>query len=405
MSSNLLLGRFVNKKMCREIQQAEPSMLERLARKHFERGWQFELQDREAEAIEEYRRACDLKPSFADPFLALGRLRALGGQLRDAIALLDAAVERSEDRQILQWRAYVYGRLKRYREALTDYQAADEGDEPGIRVNIGRMHLALGEFDEAEAALAGLDDPSAEQLRRALPRYKEFADEPSDDDRALRYLFGGTLVLGTLGDGGVRLRADRYLLLTTKHIGETIRRFCRFAERHRWHFDAVAGTGAHHRPVALAMAEILGLPYTEQPACDQRVLLCSAVLKGPVEAVRVSKPWQRANVPHLHFALGLEPTGDPTDREPEAVGCVHRCAVPWYRVEPYSRLEPVEETAPTEGSPWPGFRIGPPFIDPNSSRVANDIVEAVRREESGPVAELLVGWYERHKDVRAFEWK
>ena len=67
MSSNLLLGRFVNKKMCREIQQAEPSMLERLARKHFERGW-FELQDREAEAIEEYRRACDLKPSFADPF-------------------------------------------------------------------------------------------------------------------------------------------------------------------------------------------------------------------------------------------------------------------------------------------------------------------------------------------------
>ena len=92
----------------------------------------------------------------------------------------------------MQWRAYVYGRLKSYREALIDYQAADDGDEPGIRVNIGRMHLALGEFDEVAAALDGIDDLSAEQLRRALPRYKEFADEPSDDDRALRYLFGGT---------------------------------------------------------------------------------------------------------------------------------------------------------------------------------------------------------------------
>ena len=46
-----------------------------------------------------------------------------------------------------------------------------------------------------------------------------------------------------------------------------------------------------------------------------------------------------------------------------------------------------------------------PFIDPNSSRVANDIVEAVRREESGPWPSCLVGLVRRRKDVRAFEWK
>ena len=126
----------------------------------------------------------------------------MGGQLTEAIALLDAAMDRSPDPQIRQWRGYVYGRMRRYREALMDYQAIDDGFDPHIRINIGRMHLALGEFDEAGEALEGLDDPSAQQLRDALPRYREFTNEPSDDARALRYLFGGTLVLGTDGDGG-----------------------------------------------------------------------------------------------------------------------------------------------------------------------------------------------------------
>ena len=104
-------------------------MLEQLARKHYERGRQFELQDREKEAVVEFERACELKPSFADPFLALGRIRAMGGQLTEAIALLDAAMDRSPDPQIRQWRGYVYGRMRRYREALMDYQAIDDGFE------------------------------------------------------------------------------------------------------------------------------------------------------------------------------------------------------------------------------------------------------------------------------------
>ena len=71
------------------------------------------------------------------------------------------------------------------------------------------------------------------------------------------------------------------------------------------------------RPVALAMAEILGLPYTERPACDRRVvLLCSAVLKGPVEAVRVevSPGSEREQPPHLHFCPGAG-----THRRPDQI--------------------------------------------------------------------------------------
>ena len=223
-------------------------MLERLARKHFERGRQFELQDREEEAMEEFQRACELGPSFADPFLSLGRIKALRGQLREAVALFDAAVERSDDPQIRQWRGYVYGRLRKYREALADYYAADDGTDENIKTNIARMLLALGRFDEASQALENIDTPSASQLRSALPRYTEFVDEPSDDARAIRYLFGGTLVLGTLGDGGIRLTNDRYLLLSEKHVAETLKRFVQFSHRNRWYFDGVAGKGLTMRP-------------------------------------------------------------------------------------------------------------------------------------------------------------
>ncbi len=377
-------------------------MLERLARKHFERGRQFELQDREKDAIVEFERACELKPSFADPFLALGRIRAMHGQLTEAIALLDAALDRSDDPQIRQWRGYVYGRMRRYREALLDYQAIDDGMDPHVRVNIGRMYLALGDFDEADQALKGLEEPSAMQLRDALPRYREFVDEPSDDSRALRYLFGGTLVLGTDGDGGVRLRGDRYLLLTPRHVAATIRRFVRFAERFQWRFDAVAGEGAQHRPIALALSEILGLPIAK-PGEASRVLLCSSVLKGPVEAVRVDREWRASGAQVMHLCVGLIPTGDPDPKEPELVGFVSRCAVPWYRVEPFSRLEAVEDD--DADSPWPGFRIGPAFVDPNSARVAGTILEAYALIEDDPIVELIFSWYDRHRLVRAFDYE
>ena len=377
-------------------------MLERLARKHFERGRQFELQDREKEAVIEFERACDLKPSFADPFLSLGRIRAMGGQLTEAIALLDAALDRSDDPQIRQWRGYVYGRMRRYREALLDYQAIDDGMDPHVRVNIGRMYLALGEFDEADEALSDLEEPSAKQLRDALPRYREFTEEPSDDSRALRYLFGGTLVLGTEGDGGVRLRGDRYLLLTPRHIAATMRRFVRFAERFEWRFDGVAGEGAHHGPIALAMAEILGLPLVKAGE-SEHTLLCSAVLKGPVEAVRVDRAWRSLGHPLMHFCAGLIPTGDPDPKEPELVGFVSRCAVPWYRVEPFSRLEAIEDG--DNDSPWPGFRIGPAFVDPNGARVSQTLLEAYALVEDDPIVELIFSWYERHRLVRAFGYE
>ena len=77
----------------------------------------------------------------------------------------------------------------------------------------------------------------------------------------------------------------------------------------------------------MALAEILEVPYLKTPEPHTSILLCSAVIKGPVEAVRLSKKWRDANVQVMHFCVGLEPTGDPSEKEPEVIGSIHRCAV------------------------------------------------------------------------------
>lgn len=379
------------------------TMTERLAARHFERGRQFELQERVEEAIEAYERAVALQPASADAWFALGRLRAMRGQFPEALALLDAAVKRSDDGQIREWRAYVYGRLRRYEEALADYRAVVDAGDPSVRVNLGRMLLALGRFDEAEAVLARADDPAGHQLLGALPRYREFSGERLDDMRTTRYLFGRTLLLGTLGDGGLRPTAHRYLLLTPRHVAVTLRRLLRLVEARGWRFDGVGGDGPHHGPVARAVAELSGLPRLRPEAAEgASILLCSAVVRGAAEALRLEGPWKARGARPLHAAMGLVPDGDPDEDEPALVGFVGRCAVGWHRVESFSRLE---RDAAVEDGPWPGFRVGPAYIDPNTERVAGELVEAVRASEGfDPTDEAVLAWYTRHARTRAFAW-
>ena len=378
-------------------------MLERLARKHYERGRQFELQDRFEEAIDAYRRAVALDPPFYEPFLALGRIEASRGRFEKALELLDRADESGEDPEIRHWRGYVHGRLCSYDEALSDYRSVEELGDPHVQVNIGRMLLALGRYDEAENVLVGSIDEKGKQLYSALPRYREFGKEPMDDQRVNRYLFGGTLVLGTMGDGGLRLASDRYMLLTPAHVAVTVGRFMTLATERGWIFDGVAGRGAHHAPVALALSRLLNIPMLNDPQEAVRVLLASAVVKGPVEAASLTRPWRAVNAKIMHFALGLVPTGDPNPLEPALVGLVSRCAVPWYRVESYARLETDVEMRPDAS--WPGFKIGPAHVDPNSKNVAQRLVEACAIERDDDVASSVFAWYATHAQVRAFEWR
>lgn len=376
-------------------------MIEQLARKHFERGRQFELQDRNEEAIECYERSVQLEPASADAYLALGRLQAMRGQFQTALDLLTRASTRSDDPQIREWRAYVYGRLRRYEDALDDYRAVlDEGD-PSVRVNLGRMLLALSRYDEAEAVLAESTEPAGTQLIRALPRYREFRGERLDDMRTTRYLFGRTLLLGTVGDGGLRPTGHRYLMLSARHVALTLRRLALLVEARGWALTGIGGDGAHHGPVARAAAALFDLPLVTPDSATGPVLLCSGVVKGSAEALRLGGPWRSAKVPALHVAMGFIPDGDPDEDEPAVIGFAGRCAVYWHRVEGFSRL--VQDRGAEDG-PWPGFRVGPAFVDPNTDRVTAALVDAIEQPTPDPAAEAILAWYTRHGQTRAHAW-
>lgn len=376
-------------------------MTEQLARKQYERGRQFELQDRHAEAMEGYRSACKLAPTFPEPYQSLGRLLALQGQLTEALGYLNEGLDRGDDVQTRQWRGYVLGRLHRYEDALEDYLQLRDLCDPQIEVNIGRMLLALRRFDEAEDVLAVVSDPSAEQLMNAIPRYREF-DVIAEDVRSIRYLFGGTCVLGTLGEESLRITDEKYQLLDFAYIAFTIHRFLALSEKQGWAFDAVLGKGVRHEPFARAMAKLIDRPWHREPQDEStRYLVCSSVLNGVPDAATATQAVRLKGSAYLHFALGMIPKGDPNPKEPHVIGFVNRCAVPWYRVEAFSRLQPLGDEAPQS---MPGMSVGPAFINPNSSEVVDAIVTAVHSTQLDASWSSIERWYQTHARIRCRQW-
>ncbi|MFN3197965.1 MAG: tetratricopeptide repeat protein [Bradymonadia bacterium] len=384
-----------------------------LAQKHFERGRQFELQSRDEAAIQCYRQACHIGPDTPEPFVALGRLEAMHGRLDHALKALDEGLKFGFDPEATEWRAYVRGRLRHFRAALSDYESliAEGLDNAEVYINAARMLIALGRYDEAEVRLREVD--GTEVLLDALPRYREYPGQLAPDDlgdsnddlRAIRYLFGSTVILGTLGDGGQPLAHSRYMLLTPRHVAVTVGRLTRLIGLRRWQFDCVAGSGPHHGPLAETLAQLLELPVEPRPVPGTRVLMVSAVVNGTDESVALEMPWRDRGAKLLHFALGFVPDGDPSPREPALVGLVGRGAVPWFRTAPYARLVPDEDLDGSAESPWPGFKVGPAFIDPNGPRVTQTLVEACLSGGADPFMSTVLDYYiARHPQGRAFRW-
>ena len=215
----------------------------------------------------------------------------------------------------------------------------------------------------------------------------------------MRYLFGSTLVLGTLGDGGLALRLPRYQLRSYRHCALTLGRMMRLVRERDWHFDAIGGSGPHHGPLAAALAELLELPWTEKPAGPSRILLVSGVVRSLDESQQLRKPWVSAGAEVTHLALGYAHRGDPSPQEPELIGLPAPSAVEWFRVEPWARLE--ADDSVTTGD-FPGFRVGPAFFDGNQPKVTQALVEACRKHRGDALAGAVLDYYRRHPQVRAF---
>ena len=120
-----------------------------------------------------------------------------------------------------------------------------------------------------------------------------------------------------------------------------------------------------------------------------------------LDAAAVTQAVRREGYPYLHFALGLIPRGDPNAKEPHVIGFVNRCAVPWYRVEPFSRLQPSDGTRPEI---IPQMVVGPAYINPNHDEVSTAIIEAFHATGLDARWPSIEKWYEDHRRIRCRQW-
>ena len=107
---------------------------------------------RRDEAIVEFKRALALKPNYGTAWLALGQLYEKMGRTNDAeqcyTAALTNRVNQADDLAALA-RFCVSRRW--FGPAVTNYTSAIQLDpsDPGLRLEAGRVLVALGRHDEA----------------------------------------------------------------------------------------------------------------------------------------------------------------------------------------------------------------------------------------------------------------
>ena len=70
-------------------------------------------------------------------------------------------------------------------------------------------------------------------------------------------------------------------------------------------------------------------------------------------------------------------------------------------VEPFSRLE---STPDHDGQSLPGLRVGPAFINPNSSEVVDAIVSTVESSRLDGAGPSIEEWYHTHVWIRCRQW-
>ena len=154
--------------------------------------------------------------------------------------------------------AWLYGRLRRYEEALVDYRSGDDGSDPHAG-NIARMCLALGRLMKWTRCHVSKNQAPFSREQHCLDI--EFTDELSEMFEPCG-TFWWLRCAWTLGDGGVGLRVTA--TKCDQHCAATIQRFLKFQKRYGWTLKrSPVVVRIIHR--SLAMADILGLPYYRTP--------------------------------------------------------------------------------------------------------------------------------------------
>jgi tetratricopeptide (TPR) repeat protein len=393
---------------------------------HFQRGLVLERANRVEEAVEEYRRAISHYPHLREAHDALGFYYQRHGLLAKAAEEFRVVANLENDFFSHFNLGYILLELGRYDDALASFQrcVAIEPNDPATHYEIGYIHfmrgdyhaaleelqaplryypedwevhnligscrLRLGAYDDALTAfsdalrLAPRPLARAEVLERisTVERYREIGAPRWAKDRL--YAEHGVAYLGSAQDDGLRLEEIQDYHFTYPDIGTTVQRFLALREGCGWCFTCVVALDRPTRPLADALAHLLGVPqrYTDDLRTDDLPLLALAVGR---EAELLELAVERIPGKAITYCLGLNWLRH-SKLLPDVTGIVARgaCSVPWE-----SELRRLRSD---------GAR--PEKLNACLERAAEEIVAAVR--ETPPDANLTrqVRYYCRHHRLR-----
>lgn len=397
---------------------------------HFQRGLVLERANRVAEAVEEYRQAIAYYPHLREAHDALGFYYQRHGLLAKAAEEFRVVANLENDFLSHFNLGYVLLELGRYDEALAAFQRclALEPEDPATHYEVAFIHfmcanyrdtlewlqvplrhypedwevynllgscqLRLGAYDEALAAfdqalrLAPRPLAQAEVIQRicTVERYREIGAPRSAKDRL--YAEHGVVYLGSAQDDGLRLEEAQDYHFTYPDIGTTLQRLMALCARCGWRFTAIVALDRLARPLADALAQLLGVPqrYAHEVQPNDLTLLVLAVGR---EAELLELAIERIPGESVSFCLGLNWLRH-SKILPDITGIIARgaCSVPW---EPELRRLRSDGARPDQLADCLG-------------RAAEQIIAAARETPHDPNLARQVAYYsQRHTRLRFAE--
>lgn len=396
---------------------------------HFQRGLVLEQAHRVEEAVEEYRRALEHNPHLTEAHDALGNYYHRHGLLAKA----------AEEFRIVAnleggFLAYfnigsVLIELGRYDEAIDAllhclmFDAEDpaahyqlglahflRGDDyaalyhfqitrrryphdSSIHLLIGRSHLRLGAYDDAEMAFrTALRYATHNHTRlrvqmylQAVERHREIGGIHSLRERF--YAEHGAAYIGSTHDDGNNPQEFSDFHFTYPDIAVTLHRLAHLARLQHWHLTCVVPIDRLAEPLAQVLAEMLTVPMrdtdTLQP--DDTALLVLAVGH---EAELLKLAIERAPCTTVSFCLGLDWLRHDS-AVPDVIGVIahNTCSVPWESA--FRRLR-------AHGAPADQ-------LDHCLNQAAQQMITAVQTLHPDPVTHANLAFFQRFHRLRYLE--
>ncbi|HEX5691659.1 MAG TPA: hypothetical protein VFX76_16710, partial [Roseiflexaceae bacterium] len=195
---------------------------------------------------------------------------------------------------------------------------------------------------------------------------------------------------GSAQDDGLQLDEMHDYHFTYPDIGTTLQRFLALCKACGWRFTCVVGLDRLARPLAEALAQLLGVQhrFADTVQADDLPLLVMAIGR---EAELLDLAAERLPGKAVAFCLGLNWLRH-NQRLPDLIGVIARgaCSAPW---------EPELRRLRSDGAP-------PEQIDACLRRAAGEIVAATQHTHAEPTRERQLDYYCRHNRLRftgAFE--